>query len=123
MLPRSVGQPRVRIKSLMDTGTPSRGNTSAPLFLWACQRASRPNDEHLPSALRDDLLVLEPACAAPEFALVEDDEPAGVEAQCLAIAVELRQPLGDGVAAAVAPLLLPLLLPISTRSGGSPLSR
>ena len=34
--PRSVGQPRARIRSLIDTGTPS----SSPHGAWRCQRAS-----------------------------------------------------------------------------------
>ena len=34
--PRNVGQPLVRIRSLIDTGTPSRMSTGAPF----CQRAS-----------------------------------------------------------------------------------
>ena len=40
MLPRKVGQPWVRIRSLMDMGTPSKGNTASPLLRCACHLLS-----------------------------------------------------------------------------------
>ena len=39
-LPRSVGQPLVSIKSLIEAGTPCNAPTAAPLCLCACQRCS-----------------------------------------------------------------------------------
>ena len=39
-LPRKVGQPRVKIRSLMEVGTPSRAPTGVPCWRCACQRAS-----------------------------------------------------------------------------------
>ncbi len=39
-LPRRVGQPWVRIRSLMDVGTPSKAPTGVPCWRCACQRAS-----------------------------------------------------------------------------------
>ena len=39
-LPRSVGQPRVRMRSLMEAGTPSNAPMTAPVLLCAAQRVS-----------------------------------------------------------------------------------